>query len=163
MEEPEQRGGGRASDDRSKQPRAEAIPGEAVTVVDGSRKPAEREIGAVGVKGCSQLLPPERAPPTIVVAANDREADTGPPNTGERFERGEGGARDHGTVLEPELEEVAVDHQVVGDARYVIEKAVKCFLDFGWGEADVGIGDDEGDGRHARSIDAGPRHRQPPR
>jgi hypothetical protein len=98
-----------------------------------------------------------------VVATNNREVHTRTTNAREGLESGEGGTGNHGTVLEPELEEVAVDHQVLGNVGHVLEEAVERCLDLGRGKTEMSVGDDEGDGWHGRSIGGRTGHRQPVR
>jgi hypothetical protein len=163
MEEAKHRGCGGVADNHPKNPGAEAIAGKAITMVEGSCHPAKRQVGTVGMKGRAKLLPPEPTTPSIVVATDNRDVHTRSADACESLEGGEGSACNDGTVFEPELEEVAVDHQMLGDVGHLVEEAVERCLDLGSGKTEVSVGDDEGDGWHGRSIGGGTGHRQPVR
>src|SRR5437867_10431610 len=65
-------------------------------------------------------------------------------------------SRDHGPVLEPEVEQVSVDEQrlaQIGDGR---EKAVEGGLDRGGDLSQMGVGDDEHTGGHGPQARSGP-------
>src|ERR1041384_3007276 len=54
--------------------------------------------------------------------------------------------RDDGAILEPEIEQVAVDHHGVSGVGHRFEKAMKCGGDRGWHLSEMRVGHDE----HAR-------------
>src|SRR5207249_11132082 len=69
-------------------------------------------------------------------------------------------SRNHGPVLEPEVEQVSVDEQrlaQIGDGR---EKAVERGLDRGRDLSQMGVGDDEHAGGHGPKLGAAPERRK---
>ena len=93
------------------------------------------------VELCAELFAPKRAAPAVVVAARERELDAGPPHCRERVQGGECRARYDGLVLEPELEEIPVYHQLITQVRHRPQKAVKRLGRLGRGCAQVGVGE----------------------
>src|SRR5438445_404488 len=60
--------------------------------------------------------------------------------------RAEVPARDHGAILEPEVEQVAIDDEPVPEIRYRVEEAVKRGCDRRRDLAEMSVGDDHDTG-----------------
>ena len=93
-----------------------------------------------------------------MVAAHERDRD--PPRAAGlqlRYAR-EVFAGNHGAVLEPEVEQVAVDEEVVARLRHTLEKRVERGLDGDRNLAEMRIGDDDDPPRGAKGGGRSGRH-----
>jgi hypothetical protein len=90
----------------------------------------------------TEFIPPERAAPPVVVAAGQRDPHAFSPQGTERVQGPVGAAWDDRPVLEPELEQVSIDDQVVAEFRNGLEESAKQIRRFLTTMSDVGIGDD---------------------
>jgi len=115
------------------------------------------ELGFPGVEGDAQVVGEKVAAPPIVVAAHERDGHAAGPQGVELRDRAEVTARDHRAVLEPEVEQIAVDEERVPEIRHRIEEAMKHGRDRGRDLAEMRVGDDdhagggEGHGPQARN------------
>ena len=93
------------------------------------------------------------AAPAIVIAGDHHHRDTRIGNVGERRNGPKPSARNHRAPLEPELEQIAVDHQRAGMRGRMTKKRDDRTLDFVSREAQVRIGHDvTRRSKHARSL-----------
>src|SRR5881398_799729 len=70
-------------------------------------------------------------------------------------------SRNHGPVLEPEVEQVSVDEQRLAQIGDGLEKAVERGLDRGGDLSQMGVGDDEHTGGHGPKLGVAPERRKP--
>src|SRR2546423_7281804 len=99
--------------------------GPSVAVHHERAAPAEVQLRFAAEKLDAQVLAKEAATPAVVVAAHERDGNAPCPN-GLQFRDGrEMFARDHGVVLEPKVEQVAREDQVIPRLRDLIEERVK--------------------------------------
>src|SRR5213083_2757539 len=118
-------------------------------VAVGHERAASRhvELGFPRMKGDAQVVDEKVAAPPIVVAAHERDGHAARPQGVELRDRAEVTARDHRAVLEPEVEQVAVDEQRVSEIRHRVEEAVKRDCDRGGDLAEMRVGDHHNAGR----------------
>ena len=113
----------------------------------------ERQGHAGGMERRGDLAAPERAAPAVVVGPGQGQGHARPPHTIQRREHREGLARDHGGILEPAVDQVAVDHQVASDVGHRLQEPEERAGRLPGAGAQVRVGDhDRGIGEHARSI-----------
>src|SRR2546427_163045 len=128
-------------------------------VAVGHERAASRhvELGFSRMEGDAQVVGEKVAAPPIVVAADEREGHAAGPQRVELRDRAEVTARDYRAVLEPEVEQVAVDEERVPEIRHRVEETVKRDSDRGRDLAEMSVGDDdhtgggEGHGPQARN------------
>src|SRR5207244_956809 len=109
----------------------------------------------------SQVLREEVATPAIVIAAHQGDGDALGPQRLESRDRAEMAPRDHRPILEPEVEQVAVDEQRLAQVGDGFEELVERGLDGGWDLSQMGVGDDEHAGWHGPKLEAAPQRRKP--
>src|SRR2546429_4718129 len=85
----------------------------------------------------------EVAAPAVVVAAYERDRHAAGPQGVELRDGAEVTARDHRAVLEPEIEQVAVDEERVAQIGHRVEEPVKRDSDRGRDLAEMSVGDDD--------------------
>ena len=73
----------------------------------------------------AHLLPPEAASPAIVVASRNGQPDPLADYFPQACENRKNASGNHGSVLEPEFKEVAVEDQVPAQLRDVDEKTLQ--------------------------------------
>src|SRR5213592_1881841 len=83
------------------------------------------ELGFPRMEGDAQIVDEEVASPTVVVAAHERDRHAARSQGVELRDGAEVTARDHRAVLEPEIEQVAVDEERVAEIGHRVEEAVK--------------------------------------
>src|SRR5213592_2014556 len=105
------------------------------------------ELGFPRMEGDAQVVDEKVAAPPIVVAAHERDGHAARPQGVELRDRAEVTARDHRAVLEPEVEQIAVDEQRVSEIRHRVEEAVKRDCDRGGDLAEMRVGDHHNAGR----------------
>jgi len=114
-----------------------------VVNVDSSSR--ELEVRLTGLEELdAQVVDQEVAAPAVVVAAHHDDANATLPRVVQGTERLEGLPRDHVPILEPKVEQVPDDEEVVARFRYRREKAVEGPLDICPGCAEVQVADDQG-------------------
>src|SRR5207249_4691058 len=97
------------------------------------------------------------AAPAVVIAAHERDRHAARPQGVELRDGAEVTARDDRAVLEPEIEQVAVDEKGVAEIGHRVEESVKRDGDRGRDLAEMSVGDDdhtgggEGHGPQARN------------
>src|SRR5437667_145649 len=101
------------------------------------------ELGFPRMEGDAQIVDEEVASPTVVVAAHERDRHAARPQGVELRDGAEVTARDHRAVLEPEIEQVAVDEERVAEIGHRVEEAVKRDGDRGRDLAEMSVGDDD--------------------
>src|SRR5438270_6956730 len=115
------------------------------------------ELGFPRMEGDAQVVDEEVAAPAVVVAAHERDRHAARPQGVELRDGAEVTARDHRPVLEPEIEQVAVDEERVAEIGHRVEEPVKRDGDRGRDLAEMSVGDDdhtgggEGHGPQARN------------
>src|SRR6266566_5095957 len=118
---------------------------------------AHVELGFPRMEGDAQVVNEEVAAPAVVVAAYERDRHAAGPQGVELRDGAEVTARDHRAVLEPEIEQVAVDEERVAQVGHRVEEPVKRDSDRGRDLAEMSVGDDdhtgggEGHGPQARN------------
>lgn len=147
VEQPERGGREGVTDDRVHRPSTQPLLGDSIAVTDQCAKPGQRELNRSGVKGGAQFPSPEASAPPVMIASRDRQHHALVSQRAQRREGLECVARNHRAVLEPEIEQVAVDHQMAGDVGNDGEEATErlCrrrrrFTEMGIGHNDSGIG-----------------------
>jgi len=101
-----------------------------------------------------QVLGEKIAAPAIVIAADQRDGNALGAQRVQFRHRGEVAPRDHGAVLEPEVEQVAVDEEGLAQVGNGLEETVERGLDCGWDLSQMGVGDDEHAGGHGPKLGA---------
>src|SRR5947208_2391807 len=115
------------------------------------------ELGFPRMEGDAQVVDEEVAAPAVVVAAHERDRHAARPQGVELRDGGEVTARDHRAVLEPEIEQVAVDEERVAEIGHRVEEPVKRDGDRGRDLGEMSVSDDdhtsggEGHGPQARN------------
>ena len=97
----------------------------------------------------SDFVPQESPAPRIVVASQQPNSDARVDQVRKDSQHGEVPTQDHGVILEPEVEKVAVDQQVIGDIRDPGEERHHGRLVDGRSRPQMGVGDDDAGPFHA--------------
>jgi len=95
------------------------------------------------MEGDPQVVNEKVAAPAVVVAAHERDGHAAGPQGLQLRDRAEVAARDYRAVLEPEIEQVAVDEERVPEIRHRVEETVKHGRDRGRDLAEMRVGDDD--------------------
>jgi hypothetical protein len=103
---------------------------ETIAVCDQCAQTRDLGVERTVVKDDADLLAKEAAAPRVVVAAGERDRDSGFDELRERREHAEVSAVDDGAVLEPEVEEVARQEEAAGAFPDVLEKLDERALGF---------------------------------
>src|SRR5438093_10936364 len=101
------------------------------------------ELGFPRMEGDAQIVDEEVAAPAVVIAAHKRDRHAARPQGVELRDGAEVTARDHRAVLEPEIEQVAVDEERVAEIGHRVEEPVKRDSDRGRDLAEMSVGDDD--------------------
>ena len=101
------------------------------------------ELGFPRMEGDAQVVDEEVAAPAVVVAAHERDRHAARPQSVELRDGAEVTAQDHRAVLEPEIEQVAVDEERVAEIGHRVEESVKRDSDRGRDLAEMSVGDDD--------------------
>src|SRR5206468_606583 len=101
------------------------------------------ELGFPRMKRDAQVVDEKVAAPAVVVAAHERDGHAAGAQGVELRDRAEVTARDHRAILEPEVEQVAVDEERVPEIRHRVEEAVKRGRDRGRDLAEMSVRDDD--------------------
>ena len=97
----------------------------------------------------ADFAPQKVTPPPVVVAPHDEYRHPGFDHVRQKGENPDMSGENHAAILEPEVEEVAVDDQAAARFLDVQEPAAECLLGFARNGAEVDIGDEEdGSGGH---------------
>src|SRR5205807_9555501 len=96
------------------------------------------------------------AAPAIVIAADQRDRDALGAQRLQLRHGAEVASRDHRPVLEPEIEQVAVDEEGLTQVGDGLEEAMERRLDRGWDLSQMGVGNDEHAGGHGPQARSGP-------
>lgn len=102
--------------------------GEAVAMYRQDGFLAQLEAGAMRMKRDIELVPPERAAPPVMIATDHHDRDS-------LSERGqcsyhmESGTRNDPAVLEPEIEEIAIDEETVAEVGNPLQEGNQRLLD----------------------------------
>src|SRR5206468_3046115 len=83
------------------------------------------ELGFPRMEGDAQVVDEEVAAPAVVIAAHERDRHAARPQGVELRDGAEVTARDDRAVLEPEIEQVAVDEKGVAEIGHRVEESVK--------------------------------------
>ena len=129
--------------DAMHQPCAPVLLGEPVAVGHERAPAGELHLGLARVERDPQVVNQEIAAPAVVVPAYERDRDAATP---ERVELGDGAemtTRNHGAVLEPEVEQIAVDDERVSQVRDLVDEAMEKRADRGGSLSKMSVGDDE--------------------
>src|SRR6266567_6539595 len=136
---------------------APVLLGQSVAVDHEGAASRHVELGFPRMEGDAQVVNEEVAAPAVVVAAYERDRHAAGPQGVELRDGAEVTARDHRAVLEPEIEQVAVDEERVAQVGHRVEEPVKRDSDRGRDLAEMSVGDDdhtgggEGHGPQARN------------
>ena len=120
--------------------------GQPVAVRDVGVAAADLHLRFAGVEGDAQVVAQEVAPPAVVIAADERDGDSPRARLLQLGDAREMLARHHGPVLEPEVEQVAIDEQMVAGLRDPVEECVERRLRGRRHLAQVGVRDHEAAG-----------------
>src|SRR5213596_3827742 len=128
-------------------------------VAVGHERAASRhvELGFPRMEGDAQVVDEKVAAPAVVIAAHERDRHAARPQGVELRDGAKVTARDDRAVLEPEIEQVAVDEKGVAEIGHRVEESVKRDGDRGRDLAEMSVGDDdhtgggEGHGPQARN------------
>src|SRR2546422_2314302 len=101
------------------------------------------ELGFPRMEGDAQVVDEEVAAPAVVIAAHERDRHAARPQGVELRDGAEVTARDDRAVLEPEIEQVAVDEKGVAEIGHRVEESVKRDGDRGRDLAEMSVGDDD--------------------
>src|SRR3989442_665343 len=101
------------------------------------------ELGSPRMEGDAEVVNEEAAAPAVVVAAYEHDRHAAGPQGVELRDGAEVTARDHRAVLEPEIEQVAVDEERVAEIGHRVEESVKRDGDRGRDLAEMSVGDDD--------------------
>jgi len=138
-------------------PGAPVLLGQPVAVGHEGAASRHVELGFPRMEGDAQVVNEEVTAPAVVVAAYERDRHAAGPQGVEFRDGAEVTARDHRAVLEPEIEQVAVDEERVAEIGHRVEEPVKRDSDRGRDLAEMSVGDDdhtgggEGHGPQARN------------
>ena len=127
---------------------------ESIPVRDVRTPPSDASPRRLGEDLDADFIAEETPPPRVVVSAHEQDPHATfhePPQAGEHVELT---ARDHLTVFEPEVEQVAVDEKLVAPAVRLLEegeKRARVFLGHG---AEVDVGHDDGAFGHGPKLGA---------
>lgn len=91
----------------------------------------------------------ESPAPRIVVSAEHPNPDPRIDEIRQDAKHGEVPTQDHGIILEPEIEQITVDQEIIGDIRYPGEERHYCGFVVRWSRSKVGVGDDDTGPFHA--------------
>src|SRR3989449_503744 len=161
MERPEHADGQGMTGDAVHQVRAPVLLGQPVAVRHETAPSGHVDLRLAPVERDSQVLREEVATPAIVIAAHQGDGDALGPQRLESRDRAEMAPRDHRPILEPEVEQVAVDEQRLAQVGDGFEELVERGLDGGWDLSQMGVGDDEHAGWHGPKLEAAPQRRKP--
>src|SRR4029077_15294514 len=95
--------------------------GQPVAVGHEGAAPRHVELGFSRMKSDPQVVNEKVAAPAVVVAADERDGYATRPQGVQLRDRGEVRAGDDGAVLEPEVEQVAVDEERIPEIRHGVE------------------------------------------
>lgn len=100
--------------------------------------------------------------PTVVVAANPEHLDPGVVEIGDGRDHTETGLRHDMSPGEPEVEEIAHDHERPRASGKMAQKGQQRPLNVFWGDAEVGIADEvTGSQEHGGSLTSAPTGHKP--
>ena len=117
--------------------------GQPVAVGHEGAAPRHVELGFSRMEGDPQIVNEKVAAPAVMVAAHERDGYATGPQGMQLRDRAEVTARDDRAVLEPEVEQVAVDEERVPEIRHGLEETVKRGCDRGRDLAEMCVGDDD--------------------
>ena len=116
---------------------------QAVSVREKRSKAGQVQLHRPGMKRGVELLRPELASPAVMVSPAHCQAHPGLPELGKSGQGGEGVAGNDSPVLEPKIEQVAIDDQVARHIGHPLEEAMEGNGDAGCSLAEVRIGDND--------------------
>ena len=99
--------------------------GEAVPVRNEGAPSIEVELRLATEEFDAQILRKERPAPAIVIAAHERDRDAPGADLLQLGDRGKMFARDDGLILEPEIEEITCQNEVIAGLGDLLEKRVE--------------------------------------
>src|SRR5256712_7165511 len=120
---------------------APVLLGEAVAVRDEGAPPTQLELRLAAKEFDAQILREERPAPAIMVAPHERDGDAA---RADLLQLGDGGkmfAGDDARILEPEIEEIARENEVISGPGDLLEKRVERFGDGGGPQRQVRVPD----------------------
>ena len=97
----------------------------------------------------ANLVRQESPSPRIMISAQHSNPDPRIDEIRQHAEHREVTAQDHGVILEPEVEQITVYQEIIGDIRYPGEERHYCGLVVRWSRSKVGVGDDDTGPFHA--------------
>lgn len=117
--------------------------GHTIAVRDERSAPRDVHLRAARVKRDPEILRQEVPAPAIVVAPDQGDRNVAGPESVELRKALEMAARDDPSILEPKIEQVAVDEEGVPEIGHCVEEAVEGRLHRRRSLAQVGIGHDD--------------------
>src|SRR5258706_2314353 len=117
--------------------------GEAIAVRNESAPPAQLQLRLAAEELDAEVVGEERPAPAIVIPAHERDRDASGANLLQLGDRGEVFAGNDALVLEPEVEQVTHQYEVVPRLRDLLEKRVERFPDGGRHLAEVRVRHDD--------------------
>src|SRR5881397_2610174 len=108
---------------------APVLLGEPVAMSDEHAASTQVELGFAPEELDAEVFSEERAAPAVVVSSHERDRDAA---CSDVLQLGDGGkmfAGNNAAILEPEVEEIAGEHQVISRPRDLVQKGVECLPD----------------------------------
>jgi len=115
----------RVSDNRVQHPGAPPTLGEPIAVPYHGLEACQIDLCTMGMELDSKLISPKSAAPSVVIASGECDGHAGPPQGAERLESRIGASWDDRPVLEPKLEKVPIDYEVIAKVRYGFEEPME--------------------------------------
>jgi len=157
--------GGSAPEEKPETSVAQVTLPESVAVGDEGPESSQAHANRVLVNVEPDLVGEEASSPPVVVASDEVHPHTPVHQGGEPTQHPCGPSGNDAPVLEPEIEEIAIEDQVTGPGLGVVEPGVKVGHPLRGGGSEVQVTGHEGDGRddHGPNVAAGegggkPRH-----
>ena len=151
---PEESASHRTAGGPTQNPVAPVRGAESIPVRDVRTPPSDAAPRRLGEDFDSDFIAEETPPPRVVVPAHEQDAHASLHEPPEASEHVELAARNHLTVFEPEVEQVAVDEKLVAPAIRLLEegeKRARVLLGHG---AEVDVGHDDGAFGHGPKLGA---------
>src|SRR6266550_6311726 len=143
MEHSKHRDCQRMTSDAVHQDTAPVLLGEPVAMSDEHAASTQVELGFAAEELDAEVLSEERAAPAVVISSHERDRYAACPDLLELGDRGKMFAGYYAAILEPEVEKIAGDHQVITGARDFLQKRMERLPDGGGDLAEVRVGDDD--------------------
>ena len=121
----------------------QVAPEQTVAVMEPDAPPLDLQRQHLGVCHEPQLARQEGPEPEVVVPAEVVDFDSGATQVAQHRQRFEWPSRDRRPILEPEVEQIAVDDERVSQVRDLVDEAMEKRADRGGSLSKMSVGDDE--------------------